>query len=260
MLHQINVFTLCIFDDVFSKAYESNPDQMPYFLAPMKTDGPIGPFSHESEAIDWAVLKSVDDYIERWGDKHWENTTWRDAPDEFFEDKFIVDPWDGSRKLWSVGVNRQFKPLDPVPPNAAPRNGPRKNNDNIMEYSCSLWAKARSRRTFDETQRVIEARYISLRRNLLDKFDASEFEAPKQCWVILEPMKISPVCWAFIFNVPLLTFEASCPNCGDGLLVSCNHPPRRIIPHCSRCVCITPSQNPPGSCLGSHDERLRQFR
>lgn len=241
VLHQINVFTLCTFDDVFSKTYESNPDQMPYFLAPMKVDGSISQFSNAREVIAWDVLKIVEDHIERYRDKYWEDTTWRDAPDEFFEDKFIVDPWDGSRKLWSVGVSRKFKPSDPVPSNAAPRHGPRKNNNNIMEYSCSLWAKARARRTFDMEQRVIDARYISLRRNLLDEFDASEFEAPKQCWVILEPMKISPVRYAFVFKICVLTFEASCSNCRDGLFVSCDYPPCRIIPHCSRCVCIASS-------------------
>jgi endoribonuclease Dicer len=143
--------------------------------------------------IAWDVVKSIEDYQSKWGDQPWENKAWQDAPDEYFKDKFIVDPWDGSRKFWSLGVDPRFKPLDPVPANAASRPGARKNNDNIMEYSCSLWAKARARRTFDENQRVIAARLISLRRNLLDEFDTSEVETSKQCWVIMETLKISPV-------------------------------------------------------------------
>lgn len=225
VLRLINAFTLCIFDDVFSKSYESNPSQMPYFLAPVKNS-----FSMQqvdpSDVINMDILVAVEDSILRLGDKHWENTTWKDAPDKFFEDKFLVDPWDGSRKLWSVGVDARFKPLDPVPLTSAPRNGARKNNDNIMEYSCSLWAKARARRTFDETQRVVEARLISLRRNLLDEFDASELEAPKQCWVILEPLKISPVCHTFILQMYLLTIEASFCHCIHGLSISGHRPPR----------------------------------
>ncbi len=67
-----------------------------------------------------------------------------------------------------------------------------------MEYSCSLWAKARSRRTFDPNQREIEAELISLRRNLLDEFDTPEEDSPKKCFVILEPLKISPVCLQLI--------------------------------------------------------------
>lgn len=192
-LGQINLFTLYIFSDVFSKSYESDPSRMPYFLAPVKPNSLLDQCSDPSEVISWGILQSIEDYHIQWGDNPWDNKTWQNAPDEFFEDKFIVDPWDGSRKLWSVGVDRRFKPLDPVPKNAAPRKGTRKNNDNILEYSSSLFLKARARRTFDQTQRVIRAKYISLRRNLLDEFDASEAENPKECWIILEPMRISSV-------------------------------------------------------------------
>lgn len=192
-LGQIHLFTLYIFGDVFSKSYESDQSRMPYFLAPVEPHGSLDQCSDLSEVISWDILQNVEDYHMQWGDNSWDNKIWQNAPDEFFKDKFIVDPWDGSRKLWSVGVDRHFKPLDPVPENAAPRKGTRKNNANILEYSCSLFAKARSRRTFDETQRVIRAKYISLRRNLLDEFDASEAENSKECWVILEPLKISPV-------------------------------------------------------------------
>jgi endoribonuclease Dicer len=192
ILRQINLFTLCIFDDVFSKGYESDVSKMPYFLAPIKSV-PVGELSEPWDLIAWDILKQIEDYQDKWGDQPWENKAWKDAPDDFFKDKFVVDPWDGSRKLWTVGVAHQYKPLDPVPANSAPRKGTRKNNDNIMEYSCSLWAKARARRTFDENQLVVEARFISLRRNLLDEFDGSEVETLKKCHVILEPLKISPV-------------------------------------------------------------------
>lgn len=192
VLQQINLFTLCIFDDVFSKEYESDVAKMPYFLAPIKAI-PLGTISGPSELIAWDVLQEVEVYQRKWSSQPWENKAWKNAPEDFFKDKFIVDPWDGSRKLWTVGVAHQYKPLDPVPADSAPRNGTRKNNDNIMEYSCSLWSKARARRTFEENQPVVEARYISLRRNLLDEFDASEFEASKKCHIILEPLKISAV-------------------------------------------------------------------
>src|SRR6202021_2593387 len=105
--------------------------------------------THPSEPRDllsWDVLLSRHECLP------WDENT----PEEFFADKYIVDPWDGSRKLWSVGVAHQYHPLDPVPPNTAPRPGTKKNNDNIMEYSCSLWAKARARRTFREDQPVVE--------------------------------------------------------------------------------------------------------
>lgn len=192
IIHQINLFTLCVFEDVFSKEYQSDTAKMPYFMAPIKSALPSST-SDPYDLIAWDVLEQIEEYQRKWGSQPWENRAWKGAPDEFFKDKFIVDPWDGSRKLWSVGVAPQFKPLDPVPENSAPRKGTRKNNDNIMEYSCSLWAKARARRTFDDNQPVVEAKLISLRRNLLDEFDATEVETPKGCHIILEPLKISPV-------------------------------------------------------------------
>jgi endoribonuclease Dicer len=194
-LQLINTFTLCIFDDVFSKGYESDPSKMPYFLVPIASgsEADVDFHTHPTELIAWDILRSIQDHHTKWSGNPWDNKSWQTEPDEFLKDKYIVDPFDGSRKLWTVGVTQEYKPLDPVPPNSAPRKGTRKNNENIMEYSCSLWAKARSRRTFDSEQRVIQAEFIPLRRNLLDDFDGPEEETPKKCFIILEPLKISPV-------------------------------------------------------------------
>lgn len=194
IVDQLNTFTLCIFDDVFSKGYESDSSRMPYFLVPLKIGIEMGDSNVDLfNIIDWSIIRNICDHQQKWGKDPWSNFAWKNEPDEYFNDKFIVDPFDGSRKLWSIGVTKKYKPTDPVPPNSAPRHGTRKNNDNIMEYSCSLWAKARSRRTFEPDQRVIEARYISLRRNLLDEFDTQNDYAPRKCFVILQPLKISPL-------------------------------------------------------------------
>ena len=195
MLQWIHTFTLCIFDDVFSKRYDSTPTDMPYFLAPISSGCEFDNYAQDGpdSIIAWNVLKCVHEHQTKWADNPWELTSWKTEPDHFFEDKYIVDPWDGSRKMWTVGVSKDYKPLDPVPPNTAPRKGTRKNNDNILEYSCSLWAKARTRRTFDTEQRVFEAEYIPLRRNLLDDFDGPEDATPTKCFIILESLKISPV-------------------------------------------------------------------
>ncbi|ESZ93843.1 hypothetical protein SBOR_5784 [Sclerotinia borealis F-4128] len=195
VLDQVNMFTLCIFEDVFSKAYKSDPDSMPYFLVPITCLGSVGDWKgcNPKSIIDWRTVEHVQDFEKKQADKPWDHKPWLGKPDEYFKDKFIIDPFDGSRKLWSVGITREHKPLDPVPPNTAPRTGARKNNSNIMEYSCSLWAKARTRRTFDTEQPVVETTYISLRRNLLDEFDGTEVDTPKKCFVILEPLKVSPL-------------------------------------------------------------------
>ncbi|KAH6696703.1 hypothetical protein BKA61DRAFT_563214 [Leptodontidium sp. MPI-SDFR-AT-0119] len=214
LVAKVNTFTLCIFHDVFSKEYEPDLAKMPYFLAPaLSLTSPIDGDVDPTSVVAWDDLQSVVDHEAKWGGNPWDNISWKTEPDEFFKNKFIVDPYDGSRKLWTVGVTPDHVPTGPVPPNSAARKGTRKNNDNIMEYSCSLWAKARARRTFDETQRVVEAELISLRRNLLDEFDTPEEDGPKKCFVILEPLKISPlpttvVAMAYVFPAIIHRLES----------------------------------------------------
>ncbi|KAB8298252.1 hypothetical protein EYC80_001985 [Monilinia laxa] len=173
ILEQINMFTLCLFQDVFSKAYKSDPDSMPYFLVPISCPDSVRDWKgvKPTSIIDWQTIKYVRDFEKMQADKPWEHKPWLGKSDEYFKNKFITDPFDGSRKLWSVGITKEYKPLDPVPPDTAPRKGARKNNK----------------------QPVIEATYISLRRNLLDEFDGAEVESPKKCFVILEPLKVSPL-------------------------------------------------------------------
>ncbi|RDW69817.1 putative dicer-like protein 1 [Coleophoma cylindrospora] len=185
ILHQLNGFTLRFFNDVFSKLYAADPASMPYFLAPIKNDVSVTAESHPIDLVSWDIVKVAAEHEGLPWDEH--------TPESFFRNKYIVDPWDGSRKFWSVGVTQKYKPLDPVPLNTAPRPGARRNNSNIMEYSCSLWEKARARRTFRGDQFVVEAELIGLRRNLLDEFDVDDDETPKTCFIIVEPMKISPI-------------------------------------------------------------------
>lgn len=182
-LAKINTFTLRIFDDVFSKRYETDLLRMPYFIAPIKSMDTTGRLPRD--LVDWDIL----DYVHAHEQLYWDH----DTPDSFFEDRYIVDPFDGSRKLWSHHVIREYKPLDPVPPNTAPHRRARTNNDNILEYSCSLWDRSRKRRTFKEDQPVLLAEYIPLSRNFLDDGDYILSEAPTKCFIVPEPLKISAV-------------------------------------------------------------------
>ena len=190
---RINTFTLCIFDDIFSKEYESDISKMPYFLAPLSDVTNAYNHADPFSLLAWETLEEVHQHQLEWHAKIWDLKTWQTEPDEFFNDKYVVDPYDGSRKLWCKGVAPQYKPLDPVPEDSAPRNGTRRRTDNIMEYSSSLWEKARARRDFDENQRVFEAELIPLRRNLLDEVVETEVEEPKRCFIILEILKVSVV-------------------------------------------------------------------
>ena len=222
VLDQINIFTLSIFEDVFSKTYGSDVERMPYFLAPLISLCGPEERANPQGLVAWEILRSVHIHNQQYRESYWESKWWKPQPDDYFKDKYIVDPCDGSRKLWSVAVNHEYRPLDPVPANTAPRSGTRKNNDNILEYSSSLWANARKKVTFDENQRVIEASYIPLRRNLLDPFDEHD-DTPKTCFVVIEPLKISPVRITSISRIYLTNRLAPHDRGRHGVSLPSNH-------------------------------------
>ena len=187
----LKAFTLRIFDDIFSKEYEAEVSEVPYFLAP-PTVGHTFDFSaitNPATAIDWEYLSSMKDvtFLE-WDD---------DTPDDFFDSKFITDPYQGSRKLFTRGVRKDMKPLDPVP-EGVPDPGHRSwkissFEHNIKEYSVSAWAGSRLKRTWRDDQRVVEAEVVSLRRDLLDEWVEDDVQKNNICYVILEPLRVSAV-------------------------------------------------------------------
>ncbi|KAK1674807.1 RNase3 domain-containing protein [Colletotrichum godetiae] len=185
----LKTFTLRVFKDVFSKEYEATVSEMPYFLAPTTQNHNVG-IQHAANAatlVDWNHLRTTKDreYL------NWDDTT----SEDFFKDKLVIDPYAGSRKLRLRGVRRDLKPMDPVP-DGVPDPGHRPWRDsavekNIKEYSVSLWMKSRLKRTWRDTQPVVEAEVISLRRNILDDFAEATNEDSKVCYVILEPLRVS---------------------------------------------------------------------
>ena len=242
VLDQINLFTLCVFDDVFSKEYEPDASRMPYFLLPIRQEVVFDTDTDPSSLVDWAVVAAVKQHQLDTVDKPWENYTWHDKPDDYYRQKFLVDPWDGSRKFWSVGRSDKYKALDPLPPDTPARSGTRRNNDNILEYSISLWAKARSRRSFAEDQPVVEAELISLRRNMLDEFGTMENEAPKKCFLVLEPLKVSLVCLYPHVKTPA-NLPASLSGRGYGFYPACHHSSSRIVLDCYRSFRVAAPQS-----------------
>lgn len=183
-LEGLKNFTLKIFDDVFSKEFIAECDELPYFLAPSST-------SHETilsvrtAPIDWETVQDIQksEYLD-----------WEGQPEAWYQDKFVVDQFDGSRKLFTHGINRNLKPSDP-PPSEAPTlksRAYRLMEQTIKEYSNSLTLKARKRRQWRDDQPVVDAELLSLRRNFLDPFFVDD-DVRTQCAVILEPLKVSPV-------------------------------------------------------------------
>ncbi|PNY29033.1 Dicer-like protein 1 [Tolypocladium capitatum] len=180
-------FTLIMFADVFSKDYNAGPEQMPYFVAPLAV-ADTKTLNGDSPLIDWKQLDGV---------VHSEPPSWQDAlDDDFFHNKFVMDPWDGSRKFITHGVNKSLKPSDPVPEGVPlPKSRAYRHVEkNIKEYSNSLSINYRKRQAWDEDQPVVNAELLSLRRNFLVEYRTEEAQVPGQhmrCWLILEPLRIS---------------------------------------------------------------------
>ncbi|KAI9794454.1 MAG: Dicer-like protein 1 [Peltula sp. TS41687] len=178
-LDEINCFTLRFFKDIYNKVYESDAERMPYWIAPV-IHGKI-PYTncHAEDLIDWDAVKQVQDH---------ESLPWtEETPNEFFENKFLVDPWDGGRRYFSVAVDPHLKPSDPVPSDACTR----RFQDNIWHYSTSLFKKSRSKVTFKENQPVIVAHRVLHRRNWLDHITEKEKNMTSKCYICPEPLQIS---------------------------------------------------------------------
>ncbi|KAI1416765.1 hypothetical protein F5Y13DRAFT_204144 [Hypoxylon sp. FL1857] len=187
-IEQFNQFTLRIFDDVFSKEYRSEPEKMPYFLAPLMHTHHFDFSSITSDTrtiIDWeclTMLQNTAKYLEL------------ETQPGRIEKRFVVDPHDGSRKFYTVGLRQDLKPTDPELPGLPKKNGVRRAGreapKDIWNFSISLWSKARSRLTVRHDLPVIEAEYIPLRRNLLDELDKPE-DVQRKCYLIFETLKLS---------------------------------------------------------------------
>ncbi|KAF4997885.1 hypothetical protein FGRMN_3524 [Fusarium graminum] len=189
-------FTMRVFADVFSKEYDATCDQFPYLLAPFSDES--SDLAETRSHIDWDTVDLV---------KNNETLEWENAPEEFFMDKLVTDPYDGGRKLITKGVDKSKKPSDPTPegvPESRSR-AYRSVEPTIKEYSNSLYFKSRLRAQWREDQPVVKAEFLPLRRNLLDEFQVDE-EASKKCFVILEPLRVSPLPMGVIYVA--LTFPA----------------------------------------------------
>lgn len=179
-------YTLRIFADVFSKDYEAAATDLPYFLVPSSTSH-TDAIAGSPAVLDWEAIKRTQQclYLE-----------YGEMDDEFFYNKFVVDPSDGSRKFFIHGINKELKPSDPTPHGVPEPKGRayRDSDKSIKEYSNSLWTKARQRAVWKDNQPVVNAELLGLRRNLLDELAVDEgVEESRACYLILEPLRVSTV-------------------------------------------------------------------
>ncbi|KAL9089736.1 MAG: hypothetical protein Q9159_002383 [Coniocarpon cinnabarinum] len=175
-LSQLTWFTLTFFEDVYNKKFENAPEKMSYWIAPLVgSDGAI-----DTDALDWALLQDLyqqEPFL-------WE----RGMPREDILNRFIIDPFDGGRRLFSKEFANHLSPSSPVPPNVAP--GP-KGASTIIEYSSSLFKQSKLRRTWQADQPVIAAEKLIHRLNALIEPTQQEQNASTSCFVCPEPLNIS---------------------------------------------------------------------
>lgn len=185
-------FTLKLFEDVFAKRYAANSGDIPYFFAPTSQghDFAFEPTSNVRNLIDWPLLRHV---LENEAEAYKGN-----EPDGFFQDKYVVDPHDGSRRFWLSGVRRDLTCQSPVPTEVELQPSYRQWKKGEVAHTILNWSMPRwkftceaKEKTWKENQPVAVGFYASLRRNFLA--DMKEDQKNPLCYFVLEPLRISPV-------------------------------------------------------------------
>ncbi|KAL1840707.1 hypothetical protein VTJ49DRAFT_202 [Mycothermus thermophilus] len=192
-LQGLTAFTLTVFKDVFSKEYEATAAQLPYFLAPTRLDHTYDfkSLSDPSAVIDWATVHFVQQ------NERFEYHLDELPDDDFFRDKFVADPYDGARKFFLKRRRDDMKPTDLVPEGVvAPSHrawSMAGNERSVLNWSFASWSKSSTYRTLQQDQPVFEAELLPVRRNFLDDEPGARPFAPETCFIVLEPMRISPL-------------------------------------------------------------------
>lgn len=195
-------FTLALFKDIYNKKFENAPEKMSYWIAPLLCkDHDAATSTHDIlVSIDWTVAEAAASL------RPLDCTP--DMDPKLLVDKFLIDPFDGGRRLFTKNIAPHLRPTDPVPEGVA---GGYKT-DSIIEYSVKLWKKARSKAVWDRTQPVLEAEKIMHRLNVLSSPNEADQAVVTKCFVIAEPFKISMV----IIN--------TCPPCQTPSANACSYP------------------------------------
>lgn len=184
-LSAITAFTLQIFQDAFQKYYTHEPENMSYWLVPASVHEENITDVDPSTCIDWDIVTLSKDNDEL--------TFPEGTASDVFCNRFVYDPWDGRCRYFTLSVEKSLKPSDPPPPTVPHR----RHMENIMNYCISLSKNSRAKflAKCDWEQPVFRAELARLRRNMLDRLSGQEKEVQTDCYVCVEPLKISPVCF-----------------------------------------------------------------
>ena len=182
LLTSLTEFTLRVYKDLFNKTFEPDGSQMSYWLAPtIRTmDGHTQSCS-PPDLIDWQTL----DFVKANDKVEWDIG----ASAEDFIDRFIVDPYHGGTRFYTLRVDPTLRPKDPVPEGCAAH----KYKDTILAYTSNLWKNSRNKFNWRDDQPVFETYQIPHRRNWLDDWDEGDTKVNTRAFICLEPLKISAV-------------------------------------------------------------------
>jgi len=198
-IEALSHFTLKIFKDVFSKEYAPEAEKMPYFFAPLicaHNSEQILTCSDSRMIIDWSclqIMQSKGDCVE-----------WEGRPEQVFDNKFVTDPYDGSRKFYTIRRRPDIKSTDPQLPGLPVSQRQKKSLDaessfDIWNSCISIWGKSRRALIRREDLTVVEAELIPHRQNLLDKYEI-ENEVDRRCFLVFQTLKLSPVSSRFALS------------------------------------------------------------
>lgn len=186
-LGRFTTFFLQIFEDIFAKLYEHDVLKMSYWIVPIRHDK-ISSITQLSKPEDVIDLKQVFHFCEE------REQRWTPEMDtEELVSKYIVDRGDGGRRFYSIAIEPELKPEDPVP-STAPAY---KYSKDILDYSVSLWKKQRELHDplWDRSQPVMKVEKIPFRRNLLAKVETGEtgIKGGNIAYICPEPFRVSTV-------------------------------------------------------------------
>jgi len=174
-LKQLTSFCLRVYKDIFNKTFEHNEAAMSYWIAPLQDEAVMT----RPARIDWGAVGMISSN---------ESEKWNPGmPVANLINKFLVDPFDGGRRFFTIALAHHLKATDPTPPNVAPGG----LTDSILSYSVKLWKASKRKRTWIEDQPVLEAEKVQHRLNILSEPTEAEKEAITHCYVCPEPMEIS---------------------------------------------------------------------
>lgn len=181
-LDRLDRFTRRMWQDIYNKTFIPSPTDMSWWVAPLRDLSRVCDSSVPEQIIDWEMASHVDPGVETRWSPH--------MPASGFLNKFLVDPWNGGRRLYTHEIEPALKPSDPVPKGSAPTQ----KATNILDYSVSLWKRSRERNQhWDQTQPVVRSTLLHHRLNILATPQPQDVQAVTLAYVCPEPMLISPI-------------------------------------------------------------------